>query len=299
MLTLRRLSDGDPHTLADFSELLCLLKPDRVLSVEDLTDHLVDECNERRGARSTGDGFAQMNWRASAFRAYYPFNVAANQQSISAPDHLTDQQRAYALLLLCANLAHTPSTYRNSLTESFERVAHCALKRLWPQAAEVRAFGRNNSQYTGSKSDRLRQLAKDLGGRPAIDPTKFRPGDSGDGGIDLAAWLDLDDCFGENKMSALVQCACSRENWSSKQYEINNGRLSKLFNPSTPWMEIICIPLCFRNNTGGWAVESEVGNAILLDRLRLLRHLDLPQDWTSVNAPSILDEFLDTRLELT
>jgi hypothetical protein len=298
MLTLSKVADGDLHSLADFSELLCLLKPDRVLSVEDLTDHLVDECGEVRGARNTGDGFAHMRWRASAFGTHYPFTMAENQQSISAPEVLNDLQKVYALLLLCASLPHVKRADIGALTDVFERLAYCALKRMWPREAEVRTFGRNNAQYTGSKSERMHKLALDLGCRPTIDSSKFRPGDTGDGGIDLAAWLDLDDYLSENKISALVQCACSRSNWSAKQYEINGGRLNRLFNPTSPWMELMCIPLCFRDNNGRWAVEGDIGDVILVDRLRLLRRLDLPNDWGEIDPPGILEEFLDTRLEL-
>ena len=239
-----------------------------------------------------------MRWRVSAFGPNYPFAVATNQQSITAPDNLSDLQRAYVLLLLCSNLAHAGRAHTQALTEVFERLAHCALKKIWPQPAEVRAFGKNNAQYAGTKSERMQKLAVDLGCRPAIDPSKFRVGDSGDGGIDLAAWLDLDDHLGENKISALVQCACSRENWSAKQYEINSGRLGRLFNPTTPWMEVMCIPLCFRDNNGRWAVEGDVGNVVLVDRLRLLRHLNLPTDWAAIVPPNFLDEFLEVRFDL-
>lgn len=298
MLKLKSVTDGDLHTLADFSELLCLLKPDRVLSSEDLSDHLVDECNEARGARNLADAFAHMRWRTVAFGEHYPFEMAENQQSISAPDHLNDAQRAYVLLLLCANLPYAGQAHTHALTDVFERMAHCALKRIWPAAGEVRTFGKNNAQYTGSKSERLHQLATDLGGRPAVDPTKFRVGDSGDGGIDLAAWVKLDDYLAENQFSGLAQCACSRDNWSSKQYEVNGGRLGKLFNPTTPWLEIMCIPVCFRDNRGHWAVDADVGNVVLIDRLRLLRNLDLPGDWGVINAPPVLTTFLASRLDL-
>jgi len=87
MLDLNRITDGDIHTLADFAELLCLLKPDRVLSADDLDDHLVDVCDEQRSSRPLGDAFAHMAWRQVAFDAYYPFTVALNQRN-RPPQHI-------------------------------------------------------------------------------------------------------------------------------------------------------------------------------------------------------------------
>lgn len=298
MLVLDRITNSDIHTLADFAELLCLLKPDRVLSAEDFDDHLVDACGETRGNRPLGDTFAHMTWRASAFGEHYPFVVASNQQSISASDPLTEQQRVYVFLLLCANLPHVARNEYKQLTDAFERLAHCALRRMWPSTGEVRAFGKNNAQYTGSKAQRMHALALELGCRPNVDSSKFRVGDSGDGGIDLAAWLELDDHEAENKFSALAQCACSRDDWSRKQFEVSFGKLGKLFNPTTPWLELLCIPICFRDNNGRWAVDGDLANVILIDRPRLLRYLDLPADWEAIEPPSILDVFLQERIEL-
>ena len=297
MLVLNRVTDGDIHTLADFAELLCLLKPDRVLSADDLDDHLVDECEEQRGARPLGDAFAHMTWRAAAFREYYPFTVADNQQSIEAPDDLTAAQQTYVFLLLCANLPFVDAPY-NPLTDAFERLAHIALKRMWPSKAEIRTFGKNNADYNGNKSERMHKLALDLGCRPTVDPTKFRTRDNGDGGIDLAGWLELDTHESENKLTCLAQCACSRGNWPGKQFEISRGSIGKLFNPTTPWLEMLCIPICVRNNNGRWAVDAEVGEIVMIDRLRLLRFIDPEADLPASHPPPILNDFLQSRLDM-
>ncbi|MGD9583414.1 MAG: hypothetical protein AB7V26_07060 [Lysobacterales bacterium] len=296
MLDLNRITDGDIHTLADFAELLCLLKPDRVLSADDLDDHLVDVCGEQRGSRPLGDAFAHMVWRQAAFDAYYPFTVAANQQSITAPDNLTVEQQIYVFLLLCANLPFVGAPY-NPLTDAFERLAHLALKRMWPEKATIKTFGKNNADYIGSKSERMHKLALDLGCRPKVDPAKFRPRDSGDGGIDLAGWLELDKHESENKLTCLAQCACSRTDWNSKQSEISRERIGKLFNPTAPWLEMLCIPICFRNNTGRWAFDADVGEIIMIDRLRLVQFIE-PADLAVITPPPLLNNFLQSRLEL-
>lgn len=297
MLNLNRITDGDIHTVADFAELLCLLKPDRVLSADDLDDHLVDVCGEQRGARPLGDVFAHMTWRATAFDAYYPFTMATNQQSITAPDDLTVAQKTYVFLLLCANLPFIGLPY-NPLTDAFERLAHLALERMWPAKATVKNFGKNNTDYVGSKSERMHKLALDIGCRPTVDPTRFRPRDSGDGGIDLVGWLELDAHEGENKLTCLAQCACSRTDWPGKQFEISRGSIGKLFNPTTPWLEMLCIPICFRDNNGRWAVDAEVGEIVMIDRLRLLQFIEPEVDLAAIAPPQLLDNFLQSRLEV-
>ena len=296
MLKLDSVADGDIHTLADFAELLCMLKPDRTLSLDDLDDHLVDECEKSRGELPLGDAFAHLGWRESAFSAAYPFSVAPNQRSISAPDQLSPAQTVYAFVLLCANLPTVRSPV-NPLTDAFERLAHVALRRMWPSSASVLTFGKNTTQYQGSKAQRLQSLAHNIGGRPSIDPARFRPRDSGDGGIDLVAWLELDPFEGENKPAGLAQCACSRSDWSGKQFEVSRGSLGKLICPTAPWLEMLFIPTCFRNNTGRWAVDAEVGEIVMIDRLRLLQFIDAVVDLPIVGPPEVFERFLDARIE--
>ena len=114
----------------------------------------------------------------------------------------------------------------------------------------------------------------------------------------MAAWLELDQHESENKFTALAQCECSRDYWSGKQFEISHGNLGKLFNPTTPWLELLCIPICFRNNNGRWAVDGDVADVILVDRPRLLQFLELPGDWREIDPPPALEAFLEERLEV-
>lgn len=298
MLTLDRPRDNDLHTLADFAELLCLLKPDRVLSDDDLRDHLFDEGDTRITDDELVDALAQISWRSGAFAAGYPFAVAAHGASFSAARALSDEQRAYVFTLLCANLAHVPRSVQASLTDAFERAALCALRRIWPVSGTVRPFGKNTSDYSGDKPTRLTALGRDIGGRPILKASQFRRGDSGDGGIDLVAWLDLDSTEKENIPAALAQCACSRHEWHRKQYEISHGALAKQLWPTAPWLEIIFIPISFRDNTGRWAVDAQVHQSIVVDRLRLLRHLDFPGDWSAIAPPPFFESFLASQLAL-
>lgn len=297
MLNLNALADADIHTLADFAELLCLSKPDRILSADDLEDHLVDEADATRGRVALDDCFAHLSWRATAFGSSYPFSIAENLRSFKTNETFTGNQAAYIFLLLCANLPRISRDKHRDLTDAFERASLCALRRIWPQHGEVRAFGKNNTDYQGRKSARLQTLGREIGGRPILSDQSFRKNDSGDGGIDLAAWITLDDFEIENKPSALVQCACSRDQWTSKQSEISHARLNKLLNPTAPWLEFMFMPICFRNNNGRWAVEADVASLIVVDRLRLIGFIDVTNDWNDISIQPLLDEVFDSMLD--
>src|SRR5579883_652211 len=221
MLKLDAPRDTDIHTLADFTELLCLLTPDRICSRNYLLDFVKDNSDKKLDEDDLDDCFAQFTWRVAAFGESYPFRLDAHGNVLSSSENLSDSQQLYAFLLLCANLPFVEHGDRQSLTDAFERAALCALRRLWPETAETVPFGKNQTAYTGAKWERLFKLGTDIGGRPQVNDKTFRPNDSGDGGIDLVAWLDLDSHEKSNIPSALAQCACSRAEWPIKQTAIS------------------------------------------------------------------------------
>jgi hypothetical protein len=251
-----------------------------------LTENEIDDC------------FAHLRWRSAAFGAKYPFTVDSNRHIVSSSEILDMEQQLYVLLLLCANLpAITDLATRQSLTDAFERTSLVALRKFWP-SAETKPFGKNETEYVGSKWERINKLGRDIGGRPQLSGASFRGRDSGDGGIDIVSWVALDNYESENIPSGLGQCACSREDWSVKQSEVSGDRLRKLLVPTHPWMQIIFIPICFRNNQGRWAFDGDVASTILLDRLRISLLIDAGNEMGGIQPPDIVTEFLETRLEL-
>jgi len=303
MLKLDYPRDGDIHTLADFIELLCLVTTDRFCSRDYVADYVADQFVERGTQKELCDGelddaFMQLAWRVDAFDDYYPFSLDEHGRVFEGGENLTPQQNLYVFLLLCANLPFIcDRAQRNELTDAFERASVKALRRLWPNKAIVRKFGKKQTEYVGSKSERLNALSHDIGGQASISPDRFRARDSGDGGIDIVAWLDLDDHEKLNIPSALGQCACSRNDWPNKQSSISADSLDYL-RPSHPWMRLIFIPHSFRNNLGTWAVQDDVKKTIVMDRLRILNHLCVDDDWPEIQAPPVFENFLKMRLEL-
>lgn len=298
MLTLDRPSDSDTHTVADFAELLCLLTIDRTLSRATLADYVKDVGEQKLTDTELDDAFGHFAWRVAAFGAVYPFTLDQHGNVVSAPEHLSQSQRLYVLLLLCANLPFLAGARRQALTDAFERASYCALRKLLPDSAVVRAFGKNETDYVGTKVERLTQLAKDIGAKPVLSDNAYRAKDTGDGGIDVVAWVNLDSYELRNKPAALAQCACSRKQWKDKQHEISSFQLGAQIVATHPWMEIVFIPHCFRDNTGSWAHDGLVARVVLVDRLRLLTRLEADTDSPQIDAPPVLDEFLAARLEL-
>lgn len=296
MMNLDRPRDRDSHTIADYAELLCLLNVDRVCSRESIRDRIRDVGDTRIEDNELEDCFSQLEWRAEAFAAAYPF-VVPQGRTLRAPDNLSDWQQLYVLLLLCANLpfmrAATPE-----LTVAFERIALLVLKSVWPENGTVRPFGRNATEYTGEKWERINRLAAEIGGRGVCTEHTFRPRDTGDGGIDLMAALPLDTQEPRNIPALLGQCACSRDQWVSKQTEISIDRLGNQIHPTHPWMQALMIPHSFRDSRGHWAVDGDVGRIILFDRLRILRPLGPNVDWAAIQPPQYLQTFLTERLPL-
>ena len=301
MLSLNEPKNSDIHTICDFWELLCLLTPDQECSLDYLNDFVADYKDNGRRAFSDdelSDVLAQASWREGSFGDCYPFSVDI-EGLISAENPFSDRQRFYFFLLICSNLAFvTMRTHWQPLTDAFERASHCALKRMWPSTGVAVPFGKNTTGYIGTKWERLNLLGSQIGGRPRLTEKDFRGGDGGDGGIDLAGWLDMDLHEPKNKMSILAQCACSREDWVKKQTEISSVRLANMLSPTAPWIECLFSPVSFRDNSGQWAISSSVANIVLIDRLRLLNSISLPDDLAAVGVPATVQGYLQQRLEL-
>jgi len=291
MLTIETPRDSDIHTVADFCELLCLVQLDRESSADFLEDYIED----KEGSitqQELDDCFAHLRWRQSAFGAYYPFDIDKSRNTMEGVDALTDAQKFYVFLLLAANLPMLERTKYKPLTDAFENAALEVLKGMWPAVGDVKPFGKNNTDYTGTKAERLNKLGDDIGGKPQLSDKSFRGRDSGDGGIDLVSWLSLDIFESQNIPSLLGQCACSREEWSVKQSEISASRLAHLLVPTHPWIEAIFMPICFRDNSGRWAVPGDVARAVVVDRLRMIRFIDASARLATLPMPAVVDEVL-------
>ncbi|CUX50689.1 hypothetical protein AGR4B_Lc70156 [Agrobacterium tumefaciens str. CFBP 5621] len=298
MLKLDCPRDKDTHTVADFAEILCWVTSDRYCSRDYLSDYIQDYSSSKLTDNELDDVFLQLSWRASAFGNAYPFSFVQKDKVLHGVDQTTDLQNLYIFLLFCANLPFlSDRKYSKGLTDAFEQLSMITMKELWPPQATVKAFGKNATEYPGKKWERLNKLSKDIGGEANNSAADFRKNDSGDGGIDLVAWLSLDIHEHCNVPTALAQCACSRQEWVTKQLEISNARLNRTLRPTNPWMELIFIPHSFRDSNGAWAVKSAIGLLIVMDRLRIINRVEkgVSGEFT---LPAEFYSLLGTKLDL-
>lgn len=274
--------DNDIHTYADFYEILCLTSLDREVSIEDLADHINDfsETNKVSNNRKS-DILRQIEWRSRAFSERYPFVL--NEQVISMKgSQFPYIQTCYFLLLFSSNLPFVNKGYHKILTDSFERFSLYCLKEIWFSDKFVRPFGKNESEFFGKKHERLNQLFSLLGHIGEANENDFRNRDSGDGGIDIAAWFELDSYEKGNIISTVIQCACSRADIKEKQREVVFENFSSYVRLKAPWIPALFTPVSLRDNVGKWNVPADIASIVILDRLRLLNCLP-----TSVNKESI------------
>lgn len=300
-INLDRPRDHDTHTLADFLELLCLVSLDRQVSTDTLRDYIEDN----RGKHSyqlrdehLEDVLGQVRWRVEALADWYPFTLTNHGRVVEAPDEISPNQSKYVSLLICANLPFFERNERQALTDFFERLSENVLRELWPVAGTAMTVGKNTTALTGSKAARLNTLGKLIGANPILKDTDFREGDKGDGGIDLAAYIELDRFEHQNTISALGQCACSRSEWSAKHSEITHTRLRTLLPHTALWMEMLFTPILFRENSGKWAVPGDVPAITLVDRLRLIGSLIRSEPAGHPELPDIVQTLLDFRLDV-
>lgn len=291
---LDKTRDSDIHTLADFAELLCLTDFDGQCGAESVKDQIFDNTNISLRENILQDLMTHLRWRKEAFGKFYPF-TNFTRKNFDLVEHLTPQHKLYLALLLCANLPFINQSVHKILTDTFEKISYNAFMEIWSPIGIVTAFGKNTSNYTGTKTERLNRLFSDIGNISHFTPSTFRASDSGDGGIDLAAWINLDNYQPSHFFSALAQCACSRNDWPKKQSEIKLDKFSSHAQITNKWSEILFTPICFRGNNGEWAVAAEVSSGILFDRLRIVKSLE----HNIVPLPAVFDSLFSEKRELT
>ena len=168
MLTLETLPGTRAHYVyADYAELLCLVNLDGQVSKSDLIDRINDRGNvgERaprdlddddddsdtedifdavaadteqyepsarnsKDERFIEDVFHLLEYRLTTYSDAYPFLFSKKKNAILLRDALTENQRLYVYLLLCANLPRVSRSYYFDITHTFEVVCVGKMKSL-------------------------------------------------------------------------------------------------------------------------------------------------------------------------
>jgi hypothetical protein len=267
---------SDEYTWADYLELRALVHPDKCYTRGELASLITR-------IRSTGQFSKDPNeiWsdtkgfirsRSIEFADAYPFTLSVDEDTIELTDGtLTSEQNFYLTLLICSSMAYIPA--KNAIARSFEECSLEIFRSLMPIGSEVHpawASGGNLARYQGTLPEKYRSIAKDIRATPTFKDRDFKRGDHGDGGIDIVSWHPMGD-IRDAIPSAFAQCGCSREDWRRKHLEASPSKLRAKLNPHHPWATYYFMPIDLRWDDGDWANKSDFGDAIMIDRLRLVR----------------------------
>jgi len=306
---------GDSHHWADYAELLCLVNIDGTLSEADL----ISRWQKRKGmggepiaedddealeppARSdrisalAADVYRQLEYRAGLFGPAYPFRVR-EMEYMDRVDDISSLQKIYLFLLLASSLRCLDRRGRTAVTVSFERLCQCAIAAWLPSRARVRLFGTGGKgeagEYEGTLYQRLVKLAGDLSEELIAKESDFRAGDYGDGGIDIAAWVPFMDWL-PSQLILLAQATCEND-WTHKQHEAGQAKISSRFRFVAPHTTALCIPYCFRSPSGEWFKQNDIHQTVLLDRFRILSLMPDAELPLSLLPAAELDSALEYR----
>ncbi|MCI1015032.1 hypothetical protein HWE04_14345 [Herbaspirillum sp. C7C2] len=271
----------DVFVWADYIELRALAHPDKCFSRGELAalaqqvaaigQPLVDANAIWREVKEF------INNRAHIFGAAYPFTIVGHDEdTLELTDRaLNGEEKLYLTLLICSSMAYVVRQGGNvqMIGRLFEECSLEIFQKLMPPGSKIYpawAAGGAAARYQGSLYQKLLLIARDLRGTATIQERDYAPQDHGDGGIDIVSWDDLDDPIRGAIPSALAQCGCSREQWRTKHIAASPVMLRSKINVHHNWATYYFMPLDLRWSDGDWAYKGDFGEAIIIDRLRMI-----------------------------
>ena len=279
------------HYFADHIELLALAQDEDGISRSEITRRF--EFKEKLKTNI----FELIKYRKETFSEKYPFIV--DRDSIRLKENLDDLQRVYLFLLLCSCSSKVENSDR--IRTDFELLCWHAFKNHLPEQAICHIIGKSGldyDRYKGHITDKLKLLAEDLRVKIKFEDDWFASNDTGDGGLDLVAWVPFkDDPLYHYIQLFFCQCATGRD-WLQKQSEpANAGNYFELKNDFTTAM---FIPYDARKSDGLFVDQLKITIPLILDRLRIINLLgdgssirELPSNETHVTASiDFIEDFI-------
>lgn len=276
---LDSLPDNEPYLWADYLEIWATVSIDNCFSRGELASICVAQ------ARPKNRTFSDEKWqwaitfidtRIALFGDNYPYYLSDDRDTIYLKHdtyiEFNENEKLYIALLFCSNIKYVNPKKRHILTGAFEKISLPVFRSLMPEGATVTpcwASAGNNGAYTGLLHDKLVQIARDIRCPVTFTIDHFKPGDRGDGGIDMLAWHDMADTRPSIPI-AFAQCGCSKDEWVAKQLEASPAKMIHMLPAIHPWANYYFLPQDLRWHNIGWAHLSDIGAAIFVDRLRLI-----------------------------
>lgn len=264
----------DKHYYCDFLELNTIPKRDTGLNEDNivtLLEYQRDEAGVLPDSKKgyIDDLFAMLNERALTYGEQYPFVVAANN-TLTIKADLTEKHKLYLFFLFCSRTERIEC--RSNLLESdFEYVSKIAFKKYLPTEAQVHGMGKSScpdQTYTGTITQKIDAIAKDLKTNTIYTADMFSDRNTGDGGLDLIAWLPF---FGDHDYRYIqlyiAQCATGKD-WLGKQEEPEN--LVNYIQTPKGTITTLFIPYDGRNSSGIFHHRAKIRAPLIFDRRRMI-----------------------------
>lgn len=266
---------NDTFLWADYIEVLAITHPDKCFSKGDLSGlsrRLATTDRKINYEERWRDFVNFVNTRVVSYGDFYPFEISQDQDTITFNFNGSPEQHAYVGLLIASSL-RLVETGVQVIGNQFEEASLEVFKALQPAGAEVRATwagGGTTVTYTGTLFEKMQQIARDIRCTANFEEDDYHPRDRGDGGIDLIAWHPMEDSRGAIPIS-FAQCGCSTTDWTFKQLEAHPAKHIARLPVTHPWAAYYFMPLDLRKVNGDFAKKSDIGQAIIVDRLRILK----------------------------
>lgn len=277
-----------PYLLADLGELFLIVKYDdteelsheRFQSLvseiptsaedEDL-DSVITELSDCH----LEDCWSQFEYRQCVFNDFYPFELIENRLVFKSGG-ITDKNRIYILLLICARLRSFNNIFRQKAANKFVEISAAAMQKLVGSESDVKIFDANSndrrSYYTTDLRVALEKLASQLSAFAVNTNIIRRQSSSGDCGLDIVAVRNFQDSA-SGSFAVFGQCAAQELGWVDKTLEAHPINFETYFTLLNKPENVVFIPVCYRDSNGKWVDESRVSGCLLVDRLRILNLL--------------------------
>ena len=314
-------NSNDSFLWADFAEMRALIHPDRSFSQTDLegiasrrkgmlekNDDEFLENNEQDVYRPTKRIFnVNQRWKEIAdsvdrrqidFGKNYPFYLSQDKDTIQLKKvNYRNSKNPYIALLIASSLRLVNSKRWDEITGAFEKFSLQIFTCLMPSGSEIRAtwaHGGYEAVYKGTLYEKMLSISRDIRAIPTFQLRDFKENNTGDGKIDLIAWHHMNDSR-DNIPIAFAQCGCSKDEWVFKQLEASPSKLGSKVVVGHPWATYYFLPLDLRWPDGDWAYKFEIGQAIMVDRLRLLRFVSQYKLYRKLPEMPFVSEVIDFR----
>lgn len=274
---------------ADYVELLCLCSRNGCVSsgnvqamvqeTQDVQTDLDEELHDEFDDPEVLDDRVSKRWTDIRRRLQartvswpgWPFRLDG-AVLYSAFDDKNPEHRLYVALLIASSLRLCLEERRGEVTNAFEVISYHWLKRSLNDLWVVRPFGAHQTlpdAYEGTLRAKLEALAGDLKAKLQKPADAYDPSDSGDGGIDLVAWMRMGDQRG-NLPVIFGQCACSPTDWESKQLSVSGPSVEAHIAPQHQGAAYCFVPHDLHMSDTQWQRASHVLRTVVVDRARIL-----------------------------